>query len=280
MLETCLRAVRAAVRPEDEVIVADSASVAGAAVARVATDAGATVVRCEVKGASRARNAGWRAASNDLVLFVDDDCQPHPGWAAAYAAAAAASGAAFFWGPVTVEVSGTGTAEQGLDGPAAATRGDDVSMLGPSCNLAVRKQSLEQVGGFDDLLGAGTPLRAAEDRDLQVRLLDAGGDGAFVADALVSHELWRSRWELLRLQHSYGYGSGALALKLEQMGLRPATVFTYGVASVHAKQALVELRGLHELGFAHNLARATGVWRGRRAARRLGVRDGHLLQDH
>lgn len=277
MLGRCLAAVQQALGPDDEVLVVDSASADARAVAAVAGEAGATLVREDLPGASRARNAGWRAARHELVALTDDDCLPDPGWLTAYAAASASDeGATFFWGAVTVETTGTGTAEQGLDGPPTAAHGDDVSLLGPSCNMAVRRAALERVGGFDVELGAGTSLRAAEDRDLQVRLLAAGGRGAFVPDALVQHELWRSRWALVRLQHSYGYGSGALASKLEQMGIDPAQVFSYGVAQTHVRQTLKELRGLHEMAVVHNLARASGVWRGRRAAHRLTVAEGHF----
>src|SRR3954451_3114007 len=34
-------------------------------------------------GPARARNAGWRATSADVVVFTDDDCVPQPGWLAA-----------------------------------------------------------------------------------------------------------------------------------------------------------------------------------------------------
>ena len=48
---------------------------------------GARVLRLEAPGASRARNAGWRAARHSLVAFTDDDCRPQPGWLDALAAA-------------------------------------------------------------------------------------------------------------------------------------------------------------------------------------------------
>src|SRR5438552_472551 len=36
--------------------------------------------RQENSGASAARNRGIRAANTDILLFIDDDCLPEPGW--------------------------------------------------------------------------------------------------------------------------------------------------------------------------------------------------------
>ena len=38
-------------------------------------------------GPAAARNAGWHAASGDIIAFTDDDCIPSPGWLSAGAAA-------------------------------------------------------------------------------------------------------------------------------------------------------------------------------------------------
>jgi glycosyltransferase involved in cell wall biosynthesis len=71
-----------------EVIVVDDASTD--ATAAVARDAGARVVATEGRRfAGGARNTGWRAAQGDLVVFLDADAVPTPGWAAALVSAAA-----------------------------------------------------------------------------------------------------------------------------------------------------------------------------------------------
>jgi GT2 family glycosyltransferase len=51
----------------------------------------------------------------------------------------------------------------------------------PGCNLLVRKELLEQVGGFDEGLHGG------EDTDLAWRVREAGGRAAWAPEALVWH---------------------------------------------------------------------------------------------
>ena len=80
-LRDALVAVCAALRPQDELVVVDSASV-DASVALVAVESGARVVRAERPGLGYARNLGWRAATRSILAFTDDDCAPAPDWTA------------------------------------------------------------------------------------------------------------------------------------------------------------------------------------------------------
>jgi GT2 family glycosyltransferase len=209
ILASCLQALASELGSGDEVVVADSASTDAAGVARVVAAAGATLVRCDVKGASRARNAGWRAAHRDLVVFVDDDVWVRPGWAEALAAAAG-DGAAFALGR-TVAPEGFagdggsvtyGTLPERLD---AATVGR-VAATNP---LLVRRELLLSSGGFDERLGPGTWFEAGEDLELLDRLLATGGSGRYAENAVAVHEQWRTAQERRRLQWSYGKGMGA-----------------------------------------------------------------------
>jgi glycosyltransferase involved in cell wall biosynthesis len=275
LLRACLAAVEPLLGPDDELLVDDSASVDPDAVAAVvATAPRAQLVREDVAGASRARNAGWRQARHDVVVFTDDDCIPAQGWLDAFVAAL--DDDAFAWGQVTVPAGRAGVAEHGEEGLARAERGSDVGGLGPSSNLAVRRSALEVIGGFDEELGPGTPLRAAEDRDLQLRLLEAGLTGRYVPEAVVEHEPWRPRAALVKLHRDYGVGNGAVAAKLELLGLPVRSRFANGLARSHLRAALHAARHGHKAGVVYGVARAVGVLQGRRAARGLTVRDGHL----
>jgi len=63
------------------VIVIDDGSRDPAAIARVASGAGARVLRRAVNGGpGAARNTGLAAADTPLVAFLDSDCVPGPGW--------------------------------------------------------------------------------------------------------------------------------------------------------------------------------------------------------
>jgi glycosyltransferase involved in cell wall biosynthesis len=63
-----------------EVIVVDDGSTDGTAA--VAERLGARVVRADGEGyAGGARNTGWSATTGDVVVFIDADVVPDPGWA-------------------------------------------------------------------------------------------------------------------------------------------------------------------------------------------------------
>jgi glycosyltransferase involved in cell wall biosynthesis len=215
------------VRPGDEVIVVDSASHSDDA-RRLAHSSGVRFLRCDLPGASRARNAGWRAAGNDIVAFVDDDVRVTPDWAAGVAAAFAAHPDVDFMTGTTDFLPG----EEFTSRPVAIkkdlepqrfTAGARADLIGHGANLAVRRSALARVGGFDERLGPGTPLRAAEDLDLFDRLLAAGSDGRYEPAAAASHAQWRTRAELLALDWGYGIGSGARVAKLLRVD-RPRAV--------------------------------------------------------
>jgi glycosyltransferase involved in cell wall biosynthesis len=218
MLEGCLRSLKEDLRDHDEVIVVDSCSV-GAGTAGVAEAEGARCVRAAIKGASVARNLGWRVAAHDLVAFVDDDVRVSDGWADAMVAALERPGVGFVTGRV-----GTPSGQEDVVRKVAQLDADqprridasDVGIIGHSANLGAHRAVLAGVGGFDERLGPGHPF-VAEDYDLFDRLLLAGVIGRYEPDARAYHEQWRGRGERLVLDWHYGLGSGARLSKLARL---------------------------------------------------------------
>ena len=208
-LATCLAALTDVLGPDDELVVADSASADPAAVAAVVAQYGGRLVRCEQKGASRARNAGWRAARAEEVAFVDDDVVVRAGWADALVGRTGA-GVGFAAGRTVAPEGHTGAAVSVTVGQPdeVVDRSSRGAFLAAN-NLLVRREVLEQVGGFDERLGPGTWLEAGEDLELLDRVLEAGVTGRFVADAVAEHEQWRDPAAARRLQWAYGKGMGA-----------------------------------------------------------------------
>lgn len=76
-LRTALREAGPMLGMPWEIVVVDDASTDSTA--RIAAEAGAVVVPVEVRQIAAARNAGARAATGDLLLFIDADTRVHAG---------------------------------------------------------------------------------------------------------------------------------------------------------------------------------------------------------
>jgi glycosyltransferase involved in cell wall biosynthesis len=177
----------------------------------------ARVVRDRGVGASRARNLGWREARGPVVAFTDDDCVVPERWLIDHRAALAEDGVAVSCGPVTGLSRHGGSATEMHDPAALAARhqfGAPPWAVGHSANLAVRRDALAMVGGFDERMGPGARrIRAGEDADLLVRLLRLGDARAGVGDA-VEHLVWRGGDDDARNLVEYEVGAGAWIGKL------------------------------------------------------------------
>jgi len=80
-LPRALAALREELAPSDELVVVDNGS--ADETAAIAQAAGARVIEALPAGSvGRARNRGWDAAANDVVVFLDADAIVVPGWRA------------------------------------------------------------------------------------------------------------------------------------------------------------------------------------------------------
>ena len=170
-LERCLAGVLSqATGAPFEVIVVDSAS--DPEIAGVATRAGARLVRAASRlGPGEARNAGAGEASGELLLFLDADCVPEPGWLAAGQAAIEA-GARLAGGPVLDAlpfhpIAASDNLLQFAEFPRGRPAGPATHF--PGCNLAIRRADFAALGGFP-------PVH-----------LPAGEDGVFSRAVLAHH---------------------------------------------------------------------------------------------
>jgi glycosyltransferase involved in cell wall biosynthesis len=187
------------------------------------------------RGPAGARNVGWRAATAPWVAFVDDDVVPAAGWPRA------------LWRDLS-EAPPRQAASQGrLIVPLPSDRRPtdwerNVARLEGApwitADMAVRRDALERVGGFDER------FRRAfrEDADLAMRLRAAGYEVAF-GERLVEHPVRPAdRWVSVRLQE--GNADDVLAWALHgrwqeraRRGCRPwhvATVLSFVGALIAA----------------------------------------------
>ena len=131
------------------------------------------------RGPATARNAGWRSAAGQLILFTDDDCTPEPGWVAAMAGAL--GDADLVQGRTSPD-----PAQQHLSGAFSRT----IEVSAPSdrfqtCNVGYRRTLLEATRGFDEEFRHP----AGEDTDLAWRALRAGASSQFEPNATVLHDV-------------------------------------------------------------------------------------------
>jgi Glycosyl transferase family 2 len=298
-LAVCLAAMRDSLRIDDELIVVDSASRHADAVADVAREAGARLLRCDQPGSDIARNVGWRAARHDVVLFTDDDVQVEPGWADALATAVSAHHeAGFVTGRVlasTGELIVAAAAPDAVDdGPRRRQRwsrdvavkrdqqaetftADSVGNLGHGANLGMRREVLERLGGWDEALGVGGVLRSAPEADVFDRCFALGLTGRYEPDAVALHEQWRGPRRVILLDARYGFGNGARIAKLVRTDPRRARLvarhagWTWGLLEVWRG---VEQRDLSRV--VATLLRMIATVAGFGRAMTIPVVDGHF----
>ncbi len=281
LLRRCLDALRASVGPTDEILVVDSASRDGR-VRDVATQSGARYVRCDRPGGSLARNVGWRAASHDVVAFVDDDILVAPEWASAVRQVFARQpNLGMLTGSVEVPPE-----QAEVPHPAAVVNYPTAHALdqgppqrrGISGNLVVRREALERVGGFDDMLGPGRLFRAAEDKDLFDRILLAGFSGRYEPSVRVAHVQWRKRGERVRLDWSYGFGAGAHAAKLFRLDRSHARrVLSQLLVEWGVKDLRANIRSGYKTGAVAAMLRTIAIVAGCVRGLTVPVRDGHYV---
>ena len=277
LLNGIVPALVRAQRAGAEVVVVDSAS-RDARTQAIAEQAGLTVVRCERPGASRARNAGVAATTAPVIAFTDDDCRPHPGWESVFASVFVDESVGFATGRV-LPGDGSGRAMSPMleEEPARYTATDPIDDMGHGACMAFRRTAIEAVSGFDEVLGAGAPLRASEEKDLFWRVLRAGWEGRYVPAAVVDHAAWRGHGESLRNGFRYGVGIGALVAKIARLeGRRTAgPVFRRAVACL--PQMAGTIRQRYRFATVDLMMRAVGILVGGLRARRYRLAEGRFV---
>jgi GT2 family glycosyltransferase len=115
-------------------------------------------LRAEVPGASGARNAGWRAASSRLILFLDDDIVPSPAlvrehreWHREHPQAEVAVLGLVSWSHRVKVTPFMRWLDAGIQFDYGTIHSTEVEWQRfYSCNISLKREALELVGGFDE----------------------------------------------------------------------------------------------------------------------------------
>lgn len=162
-------------------------------------------------GLGAARDAAWRMARGEIILFTDDDCYVEPDVIDAVAEA-------FRKYPDAGVIGGRIMLHDPSDYPVTIDESTEERVIAPhryvpagalqGANLSFRRETLEAIGGIDLQLGAGTAF-PCEDIAAVADGVWAGYSARFDPTIVVRHHHGRKAADLPDIMASYNAGRGA-----------------------------------------------------------------------
>jgi GT2 family glycosyltransferase len=189
-------------------------------------------LRSATRGSSAGRNEGAACGAAPNLIFSDDDCRVDENWLATMLSELQTIGTWAVFGRVIPDPTfpmqtplGDPPVSRSIqmalkDAPRRRVYEKNLRNLGfgHGANMAVRRDRFLEVGGFDEMMGVGSPLRAWNDRDFGYRLLRRGGRIIYTPDALIFHRHWRAWNAVSRTYRNYASATGAAAAKYVRCG--------------------------------------------------------------
>lgn len=178
-------------------------------------------------GLSRASNAGMRVSDGEVIAFTDDDVIVPSNWLASIAAAFAKDPqAGLLYGQVLVPAALQSLVDEGTIVPSLVWEkperlikgGGPFKVFGMGANMAITRKMLEKVGGLDEALGGGGPLRSSQDFDFAYRTYLSGYAILLEPSVMVDHYGTRTADQWPATMVNYGIGDGAFYSKHVRCG--------------------------------------------------------------
>ena len=251
----------------DELVVLDQSvnEDTAAALAPFQSDPRLRYIRSETAGLGRAHNLGLAACRAEVVLITDDDCEVPPDWGQKFSAV-------FTENPrVAMAFCNTRPAPGDWPGgyiPTFERKGDLLlTKISDRCKenpigagMAVRRRVIQELGGFDELMGPGAPISSHEEDDMVLRCL-LRGHHIFETDrTFVYHYGFRTVEESKMLTFRNYHGTGGGMAKL--LKCRQWPILTIASYIVWATIALPLLRSVARLQKPRVISRITGFYKG------------------
>jgi glycosyltransferase involved in cell wall biosynthesis len=166
-------------------------------------------------GKSHALNTALSMSHGKIIAFTDDDCYPAPDFLSTIWPAFDDTSIGYIAGRIILHdptdaaiTINESTTPLTFPGRSLLSAG---SIQG--ANMAFRRRVLLEIGGFDPLMGPGTPF-VAEDLDVASRASAMGWEGRYCPQVVVRHHHGRKASDVPDRFKSYGFGIGAYHMKL------------------------------------------------------------------
>jgi glycosyltransferase involved in cell wall biosynthesis len=208
-------------------------------------------------GLSRAYNIAVRETGGELLAFTDDDCVAPPDWIATIVGLFGADpDVEMLQGQVVRPAALTESAgvipTLPIDRPQRLNRRDGFQIWVMGANLAARRRLFDRIGGFDELLGGGGPLKSSQDQDFQYRAYLAGATVRLSPEVRVDHYGVRDPEQWRATLHAYGFGDAAFYMKHIRCGdLLALGLVVRWVARLSVRELLNPIR--HKQSYARYL---------------------------
>jgi GT2 family glycosyltransferase len=209
------------------------------ALAAFTSDLRLRYVRSLVRGKGAALNEGLRLTRGEIVACTDDDCEASPEWVAGMARTLEEQPTAAIVfcnvtaGPFDTTAGYIPTYERHRD-RLLCSIGASREGLGLGAGMAVRREAVFALGGFDEAFGPGARFASGEEWDLSYRALLSGWHVYLTARLSILHHGFLTFAQGRRHTRRDWISAGAEGAKLLRAGRLDAVAVPFWFFSTYA----------------------------------------------